>query len=242
MRRYWTSSLMQLKSVFRLPAFWIPTLIFPPMLYAMFGAGGSGPAANYPMASFAVFGVIGVALFQFGVSIAQDRETHWERYRRTLPGAFGPRLAAQLVSALVFSLLVVALVVLAALILSEPTLDLLGYIKLGFSSLLISVPFVMMGIALGYWASSKSAVGIANLFYLPLAYFGGLWMPPQQLPDFVAKISPLTPTRNAAEIVWAAVGHQPVPMLSVLWLLGYTVVFAVIAYIGYNRDENRRYA
>ncbi len=194
------------------------------------------------MASFAVFGVIGVALFQFGVSIALDRETYWERYLRTLPGAFGPRMMAQLVNALVFSFLVVVLVILAAILLSEPTLDALSFISLGLWCLLISVPFVLMGIALGYWASSKSAVGIANLLYLPLAYFGGLWTPPDRLPDFAANISPYTPTRNAGEIVWAIVGQQPVPSNAVFWLIGYALAFAIIAYIGYGRDENKRYA
>ncbi len=242
MNLYVISSLLQLKAVFRIPAFWIPVLVFPPMLYSMFAAGGSGPAADYPMASFAVFGVIGVALFQFGVSIAQDRETYWERYRRTLPGAFGPRMVAQLVSALVFSFLVVLLVFLAAIIMSEPTLNVGQFVILGLWCLLISVPFVLMGIALGYWASSKSAIGIANLLYLPLAYFGGLWTPPSQLPDFAAGISPYTPTRNAGEIVWAVIGQTPVPPASAYWLIGYALVFAMLAYIGYNRDENRRYA
>jgi len=242
MHLYWTASLLQMKSVFRIPAFWIPVLVFPPMLYAMFASGGTGAEADYPMASFAVFGVIGVALFQFGVSIAQDRETYWERYLRTLPGAFGPRMMAQLVNALVFSFLVVVLVLLAAILLSEPTLSLTGFISLGLWCLLIAVPFVLMGIALGYWASSKSAVGIANLLYLPLAYFGGLWVPPQHLPDFAAKISPYTPTRNAGEIVWAIVGQQPIPSTAVLWLLGFSLAFSILAYIGYTRDENRRYA
>lgn len=60
----------------RQPGFWIPTVIFPAMLYAFFGAqSGGGQWAAQAMASFCVYAVLGVGFFQFGVSIAQDRES-----------------------------------------------------------------------------------------------------------------------------------------------------------------------
>ena len=233
---------LRLKELFRLPAYWLPTLLFPAMLYAMFGAGGSGMRADYAMASFTIYAVIGVAFFQFGVSIAQDRETQWERYRRTLPGATGPQVAAQLVAALVFSLLSAGLVIAIGYVLSEPSLSMVAIAKLLLSAVVVAVPFTMLGVMLGYWTTAKSSVGIANMLYLPLAYVGGLWMPPAALPDIVAKISPYTPTRHAGEVVWAVAGGRPVPGESILWLAGYGAVFAAIAYLGYRRDEKTRYA
>ncbi len=232
----------QLKSLFRLPAYWVPTVLFPVMLFAMFGSGGSGRSADYRMASFVVYGVIGVAFFQFGVSIAQDRESHWERYRRSLPGAAGPHLVSQLLSAVMFSLLAAAFVVIGALILSAPTVGMDQVLILLAVSLAVAVPFTLLGVALGYWTTPKSAVAVANLIYLPMAYLGGLWMPPNRLPGGVAELSLFTPTRHAGEIAWSVVGGRSVPGVSVFWLIGFSVGFGMLAFWGYQRDEKRRYA
>ncbi len=242
MQVYRTVTVLRLKSLFRVPAYWLPTLLFPAMLFAMFGAGGSGARADYAMASFTIYAVIGVAFFQFGVSIAQDRETQWERYRRTLPGTTGPQVVAQLSAALVFSLMAAMLVIGVGFALSQPSLGAGALGQLLLAAVGVSIPFTLLGVALGYWTTSKSAVGIANMLYLPLAYVGGLWMPPASLPNIVAKISPYMPTRHAGEVVWAIAGAQVVPNASILWLVGYAAIFATIAYLGYRRDEKNRYA
>ena len=241
-KRYQKAIWLHLKSLLRLPAYWAPTLIFPVMLYIMFGSGGSGQEADFRMASFVVYAVIGVAFFQFGVSIAQERESHWERYRRTLPGAGGPRIASQIVSALVFALLAAVLVVIAGLFFSEPSIGAERISALLFAAMWVTIPFTFLGIALGYWTTAKSAIAWAQLLYLPMAYAGGLWMPPDRLPSAVAEISRFTPTRHGGEIVWAIVGGYPIPGESIIWLAGFSVVFALIAYNGYQRDERTRYA
>ncbi|MBL4597940.1 MAG: ABC transporter permease [Rhizobiaceae bacterium] len=242
MALYLTAVRLHMKSLIRLPAYWVPTLLFPVMFFAMFGAGSSGPAADYRMASFVVYGVISIAFYQFGVSIAQERESHWERYRRTLPGATGPRMASQLISALAFALTTASLVIITAFFLSTPTIGFTSIIALLVAALLVAVPFTFLGIALGYWTTAKSAVAIANLIYLPLAYAGSLWMPPDRLPPAIAEISHFTPTRHAAEIVWAIVGGRTVPNESIAWLIGFSLIFATLAYFGYQRDERQRYA
>ncbi len=238
---YKVSIPLHLKSYLRLPAYWVPTLLFPVMLYIMFGSGGSGSAANRLMASFVVYGVVGVAFFQFGISIAQERESHWERYRRTLPSAAGPRILAQIVTAIAFALAASLLVIVAAHFLSSPTASLPRLAGLLVAALFIAIPFTLLGIALGYWTNAKSAVAVANLLYLPLAYVGGLWIPPQNLPSRVAEISLLTPTRHAGEIAWAIIEGRALPLSSLAWLFGYALVFAMLAYWGYRRDETRRY-
>lgn len=211
------------------------------MLFSMFGSGSQGLSANVRVASFVVYGVIGVAFFQFGVSIAQERESHWERYRRTLPDAVMPRLVSQVLTAMVFALLTAILVIAAAHLVSAPSLTVPQLLSLLAATLLVAVPFVFLGIALGYWTNAKSAVAVANLLYLPLAYLGGLWMPPHLLPAGIAGISIYTPTRQAGEIVWAIAGGHAVPLTSVICLAAFTVIFAGLAYLGYQRDEKQRY-
>ena len=74
-----------LRVLLRQPGFWVPTVLFPAMLYSFFGAGlaGQGPAAAYAMASFAVYAVLGVGFYQFGVTVAHC-SCHFAK--RQLPG------------------------------------------------------------------------------------------------------------------------------------------------------------
>jgi ABC-2 type transport system permease protein len=69
----------------RYPAFSIPTLAFPALFFLLFVAPRTDADPNLLLASFAGFAVLAVAFFQFGVGIAAERESPWERYVRTLP-------------------------------------------------------------------------------------------------------------------------------------------------------------
>jgi len=81
-RHLTTEITLTLRILFRQPGFWIPTVLFPAMLYAFFGANSGGGAwASHAMASFAVYAVLGVGFFQFGVSVAQDRASPFASHK-----------------------------------------------------------------------------------------------------------------------------------------------------------------
>ena len=67
-----------------------------------------------------------------------------------------------------------------------------------------ALPFALLGIALGYWASPRGALPVANILYLVLAFAGGLWTTPAHLPGAVASVSPLVPTRQFGNVLWGA--------------------------------------
>ena len=100
---------------------------------------------------------------------------------------------------------------------------------------------MLIGISIGYWTSARAAVPIATACNLLLAYAGGLWMPPADLPAFVATISPYLPTRQFADLLWSVTGDGEAAR-ALVGLAAYTVVFSVVAAIGYRRDERSRYA
>ena len=70
----------ELLKTLRSPGFVIPSLAFPLMFYVFFGllfnamGGQPGQAAKYLMATYAVFGAIGPALFSFGADVATDKD------------------------------------------------------------------------------------------------------------------------------------------------------------------------
>ena len=84
--------------LWRSPSFSLPVLLFPPLFYLLFGeifGGNRSPeAARYLLAGYSVFGIMGVALFGFGVTVAVDREQGLLVLKRAQPMPPGAYLLA----------------------------------------------------------------------------------------------------------------------------------------------------
>ncbi len=90
LRSYWLEAKYEFIRLWRTPSFALPSLLFPILFYVLFGvvlAGGRGGAevARYLLATYGVFGIMGSALFGFGVTIAIERENGQLEYKRALP-------------------------------------------------------------------------------------------------------------------------------------------------------------
>lgn len=225
----------------RHPGYVIPTLIFPAMFFLFFAAPHAGPAATPEMCGFAAFAVIGVGFFQFGVAAATDRISPWETYVRTLPVTAGTRFAARTVSAALFAAASAAVVVAAAAVSTGAALPPLGYAELALVLAAALVPFALLGIALGYWATPRSALPLANLLYLALSYAGGLWIAQARLPEPVRAVSVFLPTRRVADLTAGVARGSPWSATSWLVLAAFALVFGAAALVGYRRDEGMRF-
>lgn len=228
----------------RWPGYVVPTLVFPAMFFALFDlpfARRNADVANFTTLAFVVFAIAGVTLYQFGVGIAQERGRPWERYLRTLPVTAGVRFAARILTAVLFGMLTALVVVLVARAFTPIDLDAEQWLRAAAYAFIGGVPFVLIGISIGYWASARAAVPIATAANLLLAYAGGLWMPPDDLPSFVQRLSPYLPTRQFADLLWSLTGGGHA-LRALTGLALYTLVFAAIATLGYRRDERKRYA
>jgi len=224
----------------RQPAYVVPTLAFPTLFFLIF-AGGPAADANARLARFAAFAAIGVAFFQFGVGIAGDRASPWELYLRTLPVPAWSRFAARLVPAAAFAAAAAGLVAVAAMLATPVSLSASAAVAVAATLLAGTIPFGLLGIALGYWAPPRASLPLANLLYLSLSYAGGLWIPPDRLPPAVEPFSRLLPTRALADALAAAAAARPAPPGAWLELAAFSVLFAALAAAGYARDEGRRF-
>jgi ABC-2 type transport system permease protein len=225
----------------RYPAYIVPTLVLPTVFFLFFAAPGGAAGASVRMATFAGFAAIGVAFFQFGVGIAVERASPWETFLRTLPIGPGVRLGARLLSAGVFAAAAAGLLLVVAVATTSASLSAPRWLGLVGALLAGTVPFALLGIALGYWAPPRGALPIANLLYLSLSYAGGLWIRPGRLPHAVARVSHFLPTRALADALVAPVVGSGVAWGAWASLGGFAVLFAVLAAWGYRRDEGRRY-
>lgn len=237
-RQLRTEIAMTFRILVRLPGFWIPTILFPAMLYAFFGVqSADGPWALNAMASFAIYAVVGVGFFQFGVGVAQDRESPFAVWQSTLPGSWVNPWIARILASVTFIALAVGLVLVTARVLAGVEIPMGALLRLSAACLVSAVTATLMGIALGSVASARSAVPLANLVYLPMAYLGGLWMPPFLMPSTIEAISRWTPTRAMGELGWASVAGTPWPMRYVLVLAGWTLAIALFAMIAQMRSR-----
>jgi ABC-2 type transport system permease protein len=231
----------QIVELLRFPGFSVATLAFPALLFSLFGLPRAGAEPNLLLASYAAFAVLGVGFFQFGVSGAIERATPWHAWLRTLPAPASVRVAARVLAALAFSFAAVAVVVAVALSTTRASLSLVEWLRLAVALAAGSVPFVMLGLAIAYWSSPKSALPVANVLYMLLAYAGGLWTGPGDLPHAVRAISPWTPTRQWGDVLWPAVAGASWSARPWLLLTAYSVVFAALAGWGFRRDELQRF-
>jgi len=115
--------------------------------------------------------------------------------------------------------------------------DSAAWFRLTAMTLAAALPATLMGTALGSLASARAAVPLANLVFLPLAYLGGLWMPPQLLPEAVGTISVWTPTRAMAELAWAALDGRALPQRYMFLLAGWTAFAVAITWWAQTRHR-----
>ena len=232
---------LQLLELVRFPGFTVATLGFPAMLFGLFGLPRAGARPAVIVASYMAFAVLGVGFFQFGVSAAIERVTPWAAFLRTLPAPAAARMAGRVLAALAFTAAAIALVLGLALATTHLSLPLVAWLRLAAALLAGSVPFVVLGVAIAYWTTPKSALPVANVLYMLLSYAGGLWTGGGDLPTLAARLSPYTPTRQWGDVLWPAVLGIPWSWRHWLALTGFTAVFGFIALWGYRRDEGQRF-
>ena len=234
---------MRMLSLLRSPAYVAGTLAMPSLILIFLGVALADTAveANVITASFTVFAVMGIAFFQFGVGIAESRSSPWTTLERILPAPIAVRLAGNAVPAVLFAATAAGLVILVAHVFMPVSLSAVAWLRLCLVLLAGGVPLSLLGIAIGYWVSSRAALPIANIACLGLAFAGGLFISPQFFPSALDAISHCLISRHIAELAWAAVADAPWSPASWLWISGYTVAGFLLAGWGYRRDEGERY-
>lgn len=233
----------------RLPVFAISTIAFPTLFYIMFGLSfnqgllGRLNTATYYLVTYGTFGIIGTALFGFGVGIAAERGQGWMRLKKASPMPPLAYFFAKMVMAAIFGAVIVIILLILGSLFGEVRLSFLQIIKLLAVLILGTIPFAAMGLAMGYVAGPNSAPGIVNLVYLPMAFASGLWVPVQFLPKVVKQIAPFLAPYHLSKLAFGVVGAKPD---NAVWqhigvLALYTVLFLILAVFLYKRDEGKTY-
>ena len=226
-RAYLLEARYEFLRLLRTPSFSLPCLLFPPVFYLLFGVllgGKGGPvAAQYLLAGYGVFGVIGVALFGFGVTVALDREQGLLTLKRAQPMPPGAYLVAKMAMALLFAAII--LLLLAALAAG------VAHVQLSAAQWAAWAATCLVGVLLGTLVGGRGAPALINLVYLPMAFLSGLWVPLTMLPKLLQTLAPAWPAYHLAQVAQQAVGvgaGRPLG-LHLAVLAAITAVFFVLA-------------
>jgi ABC-2 type transport system permease protein len=245
---YLTETKFECLRALRAPAFAIPFLLLPLVLYVLFGvflAGsmskGDPTISKIMFVNWSIFGIMGPGMFGFGMFVATERGQGLLTLKRALPMPPAAYLLSKIVMAILFAAIVMVTLVAAAVGLGHPGFTVGQYAAVSLLAILGSAPFCAVGLFIGTLASAKSAPAFANLAYLPFMHLGGLFYP---LPKSVQPIEFLSPAFYLDKLALRVIGAPSLdqlamgatgpsshvtPVLAVAVLAGVTLLFTALS-------------
>jgi len=244
-----THTAVELRSTARSVQFVVGAVALPALLYAMFGLSNASPSNVLPdgthvgtmmMVSMCAYGVVSLAIFTFGETVAEERRRGWIRTMRATPLPTWSYLAAKVGVALVGGLLIIASIGGLAVAAGNVRLDAGTWLALTVTMLAGVLAFSTLGFAIAYAVRPRAATAIANLIFLPLAFLSGFFVPLGELPSVLADLAVWLPTYHFGQLAWQHVAPAAdaeawtsvAPAgtaVHLAWVLGSTVVFGAIA-------------
>lgn len=230
----------------RVPIAVIGTMAFPALSLLFFVVPNRAVAedpvfATQAVLGLAVFAVMVSALFNLGLTVAENREKPWDPYLRSLPLPAMVRIAAQISSTAVFSFLAIVPVLIVGAVATEASVSAIGLVAGLLALAVTSIPFLLLGASIGYAFSSKAAIAVIQVGMFGFAFGGGLFFPPQLFPEWLETLSRFFPSRHARELTLAAVEGTTPELWMLAGAIAWTLGTALLALWLYRRDEGRRY-
>jgi ABC-2 type transport system permease protein len=246
-RVYVLESRLEFTKLLRMPGYLLPTISFPVLFYLFFGVlmaqgrPGGRMMATYLIASYGAFGVIGIALFGFGVQVAVERGQGWLQVKRASPMPPAAYLVAKVVMAILFGTIVVTMLGLVGTFAAgvhfraASWFTLVGVLALG------AIPFCLLGLVIGLTVTPATASPFVNVVHLPMAVLSGLWIPVEMLPPGVRGVSPWLPAYHLGQLALQAIG---VTARAPWWhhaafLAGFSLLAAIAAGVAYRRGRDQ---
>lgn len=231
----------------RTRSFSLSSIGFPVMFYVLFALIMNRDAVThgvnvgkYMLGGYAVFGVIGSALFGIGVGMASEIGAGWLELKRASPMPPMAYLLAKCVTAMGFGVIIVSILCLLAIFFGHVSLSVSEFTRMIALTIAGAVPFACMGLVIALLVPFNATPAIVNLIYLPMSFLSGLWIPVFLLPHWLQVVAPLLPTYHLAQLMQSVFGYQSTNSsvtTHCIALLGFTFIMLGIATIAFQRRE-----
>jgi ABC-2 type transport system permease protein len=235
---------LELRRLLRTPGLLIFSVAMPLLSYVLFTNISSvtgedkAVAATYTMVSMAGYGVIG-ALLNYASGLVIDRSIGWLRQLRLTPVPPVKVVLGKGLTAMAAGVLPVVVLCGAAVLINGVRLSAGQWLAILPLLWVGALPFALLGLALGYLATSQTAQPLNLLVYLGMSVLGGLWLPLDIMPGWIASFGRLLPTHAYADMSWrVAFGGAP-SVADVVILAVWLVAFAGLAALGFRRSVRR---
>lgn len=236
----------QFLQTIRVPIAVIGNMLFPALAMFFFvvpqaKVAGDPVPATAAVGQLAVFAVMSTCLFSYGLGVAEERAQPFDPYLRTLPAGAEPQMIGRVVNGGVFALLGLAPLVLIGRLFTAATVT-GGQAVAGVGAILaVALPFLLLGMAIGYSLSAKAALAVVQAALFPLAFAGGLFLPPTMFPVWLDGFSQALPSRAGRDLMVQALTGHTAYALAIPVLAAWAVLFAALAVWAYRRDQGRRF-
>jgi ABC-2 type transport system permease protein len=225
---YWVEARYEVLRVLRMPAFFIPTVALPVMLYVFFGIVLHGDKPTPPeiglqvLSGFTMFSVIGPGMFGLGIGFAMERQHGIYTLKRAMPMPFAANLIGKLFSAMSLSFMVIMLLLVIATTFGHVELTATQALRTALTGVLGVVPFCALGLFIGSLVSGNAAPGVVNLLFFPMIYLSGLF--PFPLPKALQTAAMIWPAFHLNQLSLAALGLKTAlnPWISAEVLIGFS--------------------
>jgi ABC-2 type transport system permease protein len=218
-------------------------IVLPAALFVLFRVAfvedkptGSLPPDADAMVVFAVLGVLFSGVFASGPPLAKERAVGWLRQLRVMPLPDGAVVAGKLAAALTFALPSIVLVFLSAAATQGVRLGAGQWLELIALVWIAAVPFAVLGVLIGVAiADPDTAQSAASASLVALWVLGGMVTEPSDLPGVLETLARILPTNGAAELGWAAVRGEMLPLSAMAVLIAWTVGLGGLAALAWRR-------
>jgi ABC-2 type transport system permease protein len=234
---YYTEAKYEFLKMLRTPAFAVPILVLPVVMYVLFGLIMSAEAIAknaalgvYLFCGFSVFAVTGPGLLGVCISLAHEKDAGLLKLKRALPAPPGAYILAKMLVAMAFTLIATSSVIVTALLLGKLPIPLVLAPALLGTLVLGALPMAAIGLFVGAYATGSSAPAFGNLVFLPMLWLSGLFIP---LPKAMQSQVVIWPAFHLDQLAVAVLGLKEFrfmsPGISALVLIGVTALFGALA-------------
>jgi ABC-2 type transport system permease protein len=234
---------VELRRLARNPRILIFTLILPLVLFLFLGGGrhqtlGGLPVPAYIMVSMATLGAMN-SVFTTGGRIAVARSTGWHRQLRLTAMTGGRYVAAMVATGFAVAVPAVVAVFAAGAVIDGVSLGAARWLAVAASVLVSLLPIAALGVWIGYLARADGIQALAGGVSSLLSLLGGLWIPVESFPHWLADGVQALPMYWIAQAGRSALAGGWVGWPGAAVIAGWTAVLTVLAARAYRRDTAR---
>ena len=189
------------------------------------------------MLTMTAFSMSSFGFFSFPAMLVEDKTNHWLTYIEHSSVPIWQYYLAKVIRVLGYFLLSIVLTFVVGALFRDVNMSTHRWIGSAVLLLVSSFLFLAFGLLISQIKSQQLMTIVGDIAFLGLAIIGGSWMPIENFPDWMQKISKVTPVYHVNQLVTQFAQKGQVNGKSLIIILGYVIIIAALALMIKNKTE-----